>query len=219
MLPIQYRKKNCKYCGEEFTPVSACQQVCKKCNPFGREDLAKYKKKYYELDIKNQRAKHRVWGRNTYARHREAYITQSAKRGMQNYNELRNFWGVSIIRKQDPLWPKKVQVIGNNAELTAMNILLKEGFQNVEQFKYTNFPFDLRADKAGKISVFEVTANVMKRIHGKFRVANLLGVEFFVLFVSTKLKVHYMIEIKEPRKTVRIPMKFLREVIKSKSAS
>lgn len=144
-----------------------------------RKYTDRWRKKYPEKvkeyrnrsDIKErEKLRMREWRKKFPERNKEIYM--AGKRRIQE------IWG----RNGD--WRKSEQV--------AINFLSEEKFIGVKSLNYPlllhskegRAPFDVRAEKEGKICVFLVTTGLQTRVANKYQLAKDLGVELYALFIK-----------------------------------
>jgi hypothetical protein len=202
-----YRPKICELCGKSYNPISGKQKYCKKCAP-PTSEIAAY-----------SRFMARLFPNRSKEQKRHSYLLKLRD---QTYRERQN----SLRRERRSRIQKEWGVVGGpkgtwlndsweKAEEVALQILTDVGFQSPKRLRYfPNCPFDIRAERNGKICVFQVTMRTHiddKKRH--LQLAKDLGLDYIILYIKPDFS-GYVLKPAEDSGADELTLADLREVKK-----
>jgi len=211
-----YEDKTCAHCGGKFRPRSGVQKYCDSCISFF-PTLQKLRAKWHrkrQREMTDPQKHARLLERNKtyYLKHRkERHEYQKIR-----LRKLQLLWtGQFKIKEKLSETGNCLRIRGNKAEEHTIGILQKEGFTNVKRInlRNVNMPFDIRAEKDGRICVFETTTNIFHRDDGRFELAKDLNLDFYLVFLRPNYQGYFLMKVTEERKTYFIGANNLREVV------
>lgn len=167
-----HKEKPCVECHELFKPHAPMHIRCGVCRKIYRDRYnSDYKKKYFKEN------------------HKEISLKNNGRR-LTRRRMIQEWWGrVGGCRGT---W---VNLKWRDSERLALHILPKEGFvgANVITELFPVFPFDVCAEKNGKLSVIQVTMRThVDRVKQHRALADMLRLPYYVLYVRPDFKYYLL---------------------------
>lgn len=187
----------CKQCGEKFFARSAYdvrkgRKYCsKKCSGQARK-------------INDGLTQGKRWRLQNPEKYRKSYMKSYIKarprtlKWKENRRKLiREKWGKIGVKGN---YRKATEYI---EEFVIEKALPKEGYTNIVWLTKLNtfFPFDIKADKNGVPTLFEVTGNIHHPPGCRYKLAEALGFKAYYVFVKPNLSKYFIIPIKDTKDT------------------
>ena len=166
-----------------------------------REELLRRKREAGRRYYTENREKIKAGSRVAYHKHRARHLGYMHKHD----EKIKNLWhGNSLLRYYHP------QVMGEIGEVIGMAWLKKLGFQDLHKLTdiASHFPFDIVGTYQDSRVLVDVTTDIGKsKLARRYKLAQALGLRFFVLHVSLDGAKSKFIEIHSNQNVTRVEVK------------